>query len=367
MALFLLAIAVAFVIHQVWKGHFTQRLVSRPPEVRDYHPVSQRVDEALKEALESLGASPAFVVLDEGNMEEGGKRWRFRHLTVRVTDQIPLLRCNLAITKSVQLAGGQVLSVQRESGKGLLTMELGAAGLRTHLVELISDQSISPTRGKLALIIDDFGAINNQVAAAFIRLPIALTVAVIPGHRTSQQVARQAKLSGHQVFVHLPMEPKEGELGEENGILVDLPEEEIRRRVRWALAEIPEAVGVNNHMGSLATENESVMNAVLEEIKVAGKFFVDSRTSPQSVAVDVAAKLDLPCEKSDGFLDYEDDGSHIKERLASLANTALKDGSAIGIGHIKASTLQALEEMIPGLEKEGVRFVHASQVLQARR
>jgi hypothetical protein len=94
---------------------------------------------------------------------------------------------------------------------------------------------------------------------------------------------------------------------------------------------------------------------------------VDSRTSPQSVAVDVAAKLDLPCEKSDGFLDYEDDGSHIKERLASLANTALKDGSAIGIGHIKASTLQALEEMIPGLEKEGVRFVHASQVLQARR
>jgi polysaccharide deacetylase 2 family uncharacterized protein YibQ len=283
-----------------------------------------------------------------------------------VTDQIPLLRCNLAITRSVHLAGGQVLNVQQKSSQGRLTMELGVAGLRTHLVELISDQSISPTRGNLALIIDDFGAIQNHVADAFIRLPIALTVAVIPGHRTSQQVARQAKASGHQVFVHLPMQPKEGELGEKNGILVDLPEKEIRRRVRWALAEIPEAVGVNNHMGSLATENERVMRAVLEEIKVAGKFFVDSRTSSQSVAADVAGKLDLPCQKSDAFLDYEDTESSVKERLALLANRALKEGSAIGIGHIKASTLQALEEMIPQFEKEGVRFVHVSRLLQAR-
>jgi polysaccharide deacetylase 2 family uncharacterized protein YibQ len=366
-ALFLLAIVVAFAIHQVWKGYFLQRQVSRPPEVKDYHQVSNRLDEALKQALENLGASPSFAIQDEKDMEEGWKRWRFRHLTVRVTDQIPLLRCNLAITKSVHLAGGQVLSVQQESGKGLLTIELGVAGLRTHLVELISDQNISPTRGNLALIIDDFGAINNQVADAFIRLPIALTVAVIPGHQTSQRVARQAQASGHQVFVHLPMQPKEGELGEENGILVDLPEEEIRRRVRWALAEIPEAVGVNNHMGSLATENESVMTVVLQEIKMAGKFFVDSWTSSQSVAVDVAGRLDLPCEKSEGFLDYQDDGSHIKENLVSLANRALKNGSAIGIGHVKASTLQALEEMIPPLEQEGVRFVHVSRVLEARR
>jgi len=362
-----LAVVVALAIHQVWKGHFPQRLLSRQPAVRDYHQVSSRLDEALKEALENLGASPSVVIQDEREMAEGEKRWRFRHLMVRVTDQIPLLRCNLAITRSVQLAGGQVLSVQQQREEGRLTMELGVSGLRTHLVELISDENISPTRANLALIIDDFGAIHNQVADAFIRLPIALTVAVIPGHQTSQQVARQANASGHQVFVHLPMQPKEGELGEKNSILVDLPEEEIRRRVRWALAEIPEAVGVNNHMGSLATENEGVMRAVLEEIKNAGKFFVDSRTSSQSVATDVAGELDLPCAKSESFLDDQDDESHIKKRLAALADRALKDGSAIGIGHIRANTLQALEEMIPQLEKEGVRFVHVSRVLEARR
>lgn len=365
-ALILLAAVVVLGIHRLWERWLRQRLISPPQEVADYLQLADRVDQALKEALEDLGASPSIVTQSETVMEDERNRWRFRQMTVRVTAQISLLRCNLAITEAVQEVGGQVLSVQQGRGADRLTMEIGAEGLRTHLLELISDESISPTRGRLAIIIDDFGAINNQVADAFIRLPTALTVAVIPGHKTSQQIARQATAAGHEVLIHLPMQPKEGELGEKNGILVDLPEGEIRRRVNWALAEIPGAVGVNNHMGSLATENEKVMQVVLEEIKAAGKLFVDSRTSSQSVALNVASELDLSCAKSDGFLDDQDDETQITRRLEALADKALKEGSAIGIGHIKANTLQALEETIPRLEKKGVRLAHVSQVFKAR-
>lgn len=365
-ALILLIAVAALGIHQLWQGYLHQRLFP-PQAVQDYLQLSDRVDQALKGALEELGASPSFVTQSATELEEEGKRWRFRQLTVRVAAQISLLRCNLAVTKSVQEVGGQVLSVEQGRRGDRLTMELGVEGLRTHFLELISEENIAPTRGRLAIIIDDFGAINNRVADSFIQLLTVLTVAVIPGHKTSQQIARQAVAAGHQVLVHLPMESKEGEPGEENGILVDLPEEEIRRRTRWALAELPWAVGVNNHMGSLATENEKVMHAVLEEIKAAGKFFVDSRTSPQSVALDVARQLDLFCAKSDGFLDDQDDRAQIKKRLEELGDRALQVGSAIGIGHIRANTLQVLEQMIPRLERKGVRFVHVSQLLQARR
>lgn len=365
-ALILVATVAAWGALRLWQGYFRQQLVPSPREIKDYLQLSDQVDQSLREALEDLGTSPIFVTQNEMEMEEAGRRWRFRHLTVRVTAQIPLSRCNLAITKAVQGVGGQVLTAEQGRRGNRLTMEVGIEDLRTHLLELISDETIAPTRGRLAIIIDDFGAINNQVADAFIRLPIALTVAIIPGHETSGQLARQAAAAGHQVFVHLPLQPKEGDVGEKNAILVDLPEEEIRHRVRWALAEIPQAVGVNNHMGSLATENRRVMRAVLEEIGAAGKFFVDSRTSSQSVALEVGQELGLSCAKSDGFLDNGDNLDQIKKRLETLADKALKKGWAIGIGHIRANTLQALEDMIPRVERRGVRFVHVSRVLPRR-
>jgi polysaccharide deacetylase 2 family uncharacterized protein YibQ len=364
--LILAVIVAALAIRHLWPVFLGQRLAPVPSEVKDFQQLSDRVDQALKEALDELGASPLVVTQTETELEEQGRRWCFRQLTIRVTAQISLSRCNLAITKAVQEAGGQVLNAEQGGQANRLIMELGVEDLRTHHLELISDENITPTQGRLAIIIDDFGAINSQVAEAFIQLPIPLTVAVIPGHETSQRMARQAAVAGHEVFIHLPMQPKEEAVEEENAILVDLPEEEIRRRVRWALTEIPEAVGVNNHMGSLATEDKEIMRAVLKEIKAADMFFVDSRTSPQSVAPEVAEELHLSCVKSDGFLDSQDDQAEIKSRLETLADRALQEGWAIGIGHIRANTLQALKDMIPRLEKKGVRFVHASRVLQLR-
>lgn len=367
LAMILLLVVVILGGHYLWQGYLHKLLFPPPQEMKDYLQLSDLVDVTLKEALDELGASPFFITRNVTEKEEKGKRWRFRQLSVRVTAQISPLRCNLAISKAIQRAGGQVLSVEQSRQGNRLTMKLGVEGLLTHLLDLISDQDIQPTLGRLAIIIDDFGAINNQVAHSILQLPISLTAAVIPGHPSSQQFSRQAIEAGHEVFVHLPMQPKEGELGEENGILVDLPEEEIRRRVRWALAELPEAVGVNNHMGSLATENEKVMEVVLQEIKAAGKYFVDSRTSSQSVALDVAKKLSMSCAKSDAYLDDQDDSAVIKKRLAMLADQALREGSAIGIGHIRINTLQALEDINPRLERIGVRFVHVSRVLRERR
>ncbi|MCK4596917.1 hypothetical protein KAU04_02720, partial [bacterium] len=161
---------IAVGMQQLWREGSLQRLFSRPQEVKDHLQLSDRVDRALREALDDLGTSPIFVIQDQKDIEEGGNRWRFRQLTVRVTSQISLLLCNLTITRVVQETGGQVLSVVQGRSGDRLTMELGMEGLRSHLVELISDKNIPPTQGRLSIIIDDFGAIDNQVANSFIQL-----------------------------------------------------------------------------------------------------------------------------------------------------------------------------------------------------
>jgi polysaccharide deacetylase 2 family uncharacterized protein YibQ len=353
-------------LHQMWQRGYLAGLFRRAQPVEDLTDRCDRLDAAIRLSLDDLGASPIFILQSQEDREEETRRWRFRRLTVRVTDQISLLHCNLAITRAVEETGGQVLSGEQSPGGDRLTLEVGLEGVPTHRLELISDRTIAPTKGRLALIIDDFGAIDNQVAEDILELPVVLTAAIIPGHPSSGRVAQKAHQAGHDVLVHLPMQPKEGQTGEENTILVDLPEDEIRRRVRWALNEIPGAVGVNNHMGSLATENEKVMRTVLEEVKEAGLFFVDSRTSSASVACQVAAEVDVTCIRSEGFLDYQDEGAEIKGQLEKLADQALQKGTAVGIGHVKANTLGALQEMIPRLEKNGVRFCRVSRVLTAR-
>jgi|GEM_PF-354370 len=363
----IIILAVVIGLHQAWQRGLLTVLFRRAQPVEDLTERCDRLDEAVRRSLDELGVSPVFILQEEEDREEETRRWRFRRLTVRVTDQIPLLRCNLAVTRAARVLGGEVLSGEQSPAGDRLTLELGLEGLITHRLELFSDRSIAPTQGRLALIIDDFGAIDNQAAADILALPVTLTAAVIPGHPSSQTVARKAGEAGHEVFVHLPMQPRDGETGEQNPIQVDLDEDEIRRRVRWALNEIPGASGVNNHMGSLATENEKVMRAVLEEIKSAGLFFVDSRTSSASVACRVAEEVGIVCVKSESFLDYQDEDANIEEELEKLADKALQEGTAVGIGHVKASTYGVLKEMIPRLENKGIRFCGVSRVLALRR
>ena len=108
--LILVVAVIAVGMQQLWREGSLQRLFSRPQEVKDHLQLSDRVDRALRDALDNLGTSPIFVIQDQKDIEEGGNRWRFRQLTVRVTSQISLLLCNLSITRVVQEAGGQVLS-----------------------------------------------------------------------------------------------------------------------------------------------------------------------------------------------------------------------------------------------------------------
>lgn len=218
-------------------------------------------------------------------------------------------------------------------------------------------------KARLAIVIDDWGYAWSA-ADAFLDFPAPLTLAVIPHLTFSDRHARQAREAGFDVLLHLPMEPWGGLSRVEPGaIAVSMTDEEIRETVRRALETIPWAIGVNNHMGSSATEDSRVMAAVLEVIGEGGYFFLDSMTTPNSVVGEVAEAMGVPFLSNQTFIDSDLDPEAMHARLLSIGRTAQRQGSAVAIGHVHPATIEALYRALPELQQRGVELVHISALL----
>jgi hypothetical protein len=221
-----------------------------------------------------------------------------------------------------------------------------------------------PSVGVLAIIIDDFGYRNDEVSDGFLALDARLTFSIIPGHTYSQSFAQRAQAAGKEVIIHMPMESHNPTRGEEAFILTTAQTSaEVERRVERAFARIPQAVGMNNHQGSRATENQRIMEIVGLTLRRLGKYFIDSRTTRNTVAEATMRRLGVPTNRRHVFLDNEFDSALILEQLEQLERLARKNGAAIGIGHAKAATLQVLREQIPRLKAAGFRFEFVSTVV----
>src|SRR5262249_7275233 len=148
-----------------------------------------------------------------------------------------------------------------------------------------------------------------------------------------------------------------------NVLAVELTHEELRRRLLWGLDRLHGYVGVNNHMGSRFTASESGMAMVMEELKRRGLLFVDSRTTSSTVGDRLAERFDVPHADRDVFLDNDEDGAAVLERLAQLEAVARRHGMAIGIGHPHDGTIAALAEWLPTLKQKGFVLVPVSAIV----
>ncbi|HHW15277.1 MAG TPA: hypothetical protein GXX28_10155 [Firmicutes bacterium] len=221
-----------------------------------------------------------------------------------------------------------------------------------------------PGKTRVALIIDDWGY-EQPFASDFFSLPVPLTMAVIPFTPDSRRLAEEGFAHGWQVLVHLPLQPESKALDRAEGMVrVTLNDAELRRTIERDLDAVPHAAGVNNHMGSLATRDRRVMEAVLSAVAERGWFFIDSRTTAGSVATDVARELGLPYGENFVFLDNRADVDYIRRSLRILVKAAERNGYAIGIGHVRRETLAALRAELPVLLRNGVRFVPVGDVVR---
>ena len=231
-------------------------------------------------------------------------------------------------------------------------------------VEKVPPEPIPPLRGIIGLIIDDFGYRNDDVSKGFLDIPAKLTFAVIPGHEHSRSFSKNAVSAGYEIMVHMPMENIGKTFGEEEFVLMNyFQDNELVRRVKEALGHIPEANGLNNHQGSRATETPRLMRLLAGVLKDENKFFIDSRTTTNTLAEETMRQFDVPTNRRNIFLDNELDEEKIYAQLIQLTDVAERKGIAIGIGHVKPQTLAVLKKHIPELQQKGFKFEFVSKLV----
>lgn len=216
----------------------------------------------------------------------------------------------------------------------------------------------------IAIIIDDMGN-QKQLGEAALALPGKVTYAFLPHTPYAVDQARQARRQGRQVMLHLPMQShRETRLGS-GALTLDMTEQELKQTMAQDLDAIPQVAGVNNHMGSLLTRHPGAMAWVMQGLlQRNGLFFVDSRTSRQTVAQQLAREYAVPVTRRDVFLDNVREPAAIRNQFRLLLRKARRQGSAVAIGHPYPETIGVLRQELSRLQQQGVRLVSASEIIR---
>jgi uncharacterized protein len=220
----------------------------------------------------------------------------------------------------------------------------------------------SPSRApRVAVVIDDLGD-SLARGRAVLALEPPVTVAIMPFRPASTALAAEAVERGREVILHLPLEPEAGgRMAGASGFLqAGMSAAAIERQLDADLMAVPYIVGVNGHMGSRFTRDPAAMRALLEALRMRGLFFLDSLTSPESVAGDTAARLGVPFAERTIFLDHDSAPSAVDDALARLVSLARRRGEAIAIGHPHPETIAALARWLPAAATAGLTIVPAS-------
>ncbi len=221
---------------------------------------------------------------------------------------------------------------------------------------------------RIAFIIDDIGNSISR-AQAFLDLKMPMTFSILPKLQYSDLLAEKIYEQGQEIMLHQPMEPYGHEADPGPGALyISYMDTEIEEIMEENLSQIPQATGVNNHMGSRFTSSSSKVAKALKIIKQKDLFFVDSLTSSHSQAYKMARRLNMRTAPRNVFLDTSPDIQAIRRQLRHLKQYALKHGAAIGIGHPHLSTLTALYDFKRELNEKGSFFdlVSVSDLLSGR-
>ncbi|KAA0598920.1 divergent polysaccharide deacetylase family protein [Azospirillum lipoferum] len=215
----------------------------------------------------------------------------------------------------------------------------------------------------IAIVIDDMG-LDRKRSARMAGLHGPLTLSWLPYARDLSAQSKAARANGHELMLHMPMEPSVKADPGPNALLVSLDKGEIVKRFRAALDSFDGYVGVNNHMGSRFTADRAALAPVLAELHRRGLLWLDSRTTPNSAGIGLAQELKMPWVGRDVFLDNEETVTAVKAQLAKTEQVAKRQGYAVAIGHPHDATIEALASWLPDVQKRGFVLVPVSAVVR---
>jgi len=212
------------------------------------------------------------------------------------------------------------------------------------------------TKPVVTIVIDDLGYQTRDFG--FLDLPSEITFAILPNAQFSTVLAQRAHAQDRDVILHMPMEPLEHsrELGKAP-LMSNMDRQQLAYTFKNALASVPFAIGMNNHMGSKFTQLSGPLQGVMDFLKDTGMFFLDSRTTPFSKAYEIAKSANITALRRDVFLDHQKTPEFMQIQLKRLIIKAKQNGQALAIAHPHQSTLVFLREILPTLHNAGVELV----------
>jgi len=233
-----------------------------------------------------------------------------------------------------------------------------------HVLLAVASACGSDAPPLIAVVVDDMGY-SLDVAGQLSRMQIPLTWAIIPYQKSSLETAEMARSRGIPFMLHLPMEAK-GKGDRQSIIRIGMTEEAVRLAVRNALWSLPGVSGLNNHTGARATESRTLMESVMKEAAAEGVFFIDSRTTPDSVAYQTALSMGVPASLNRSFLDHVDREDFMWSQFEKALSIAARRGGAVVICHARSGTLKFLPRLYQKASGD-VRFVTVPEYLEQKR
>lgn len=355
-ALGLLAVAVAVVL----------LLVRRRPPTVELPPPAAPI-EVVREVAARLHC-PAQRVSEESPTSPD----RPLVITVSAPRGFPVADFTRKIEAAAHNSGGRLepRPLAETGGYGLARLDGTLRGRRVRILVLGEEPRPTPAprartehTADLAIVLDDAGYSLPEVEK-LADLPRSVAVAVLPNAPQSRAVAEELARQGREVLLHMPMEPLPNPAAGpgEGAVLVGQSPAEVERRLERALEVVPMARGINNHMGSRATADLATMQAVMAFVRRRGLYFLDSRTTPATVAEQTARAAGVPALRRDVFLDNVDEPDAVRRCLDDAVARARLEGSTLAIGHVHPTTIAVLEAELRSLPA-GVRLVRPSQLL----
>jgi len=332
---------------------------------------SQKVfiaDKIIQSQLYETSLSKKDILLQQSSLKkEENIAWEQSFLQIQLARSMSLSSIEGNLRKSFSRLG-KPFSIHSSQSPDSLQLEVRVMDRTTHQITFLYAKPPAlkiGLRPKVAIVIDDLGG-ESSISQELLRWDLPVTFSILPFTPHAKTLALEAQRKGKEVILHLPMEPhnypkiKPGE-----GVLLQkMDEEELLRQLSKDIEAVPYAKGVSNHMGSRLMEDPEKMKIILSELKRRKLFFLDSRTTPQTVGLEAAKFLGLKATERTLFLDHSQNENDVKQQLEKLIQLSLSTGKGIGIGHPHPSTIKSLKEMIPKMRERGIDIVPLSSLME---
>ena len=333
------------------------------------------IDQIIQGQLYEMDIQKKNIHHDQSSLKkEGGLTWKKSSFKIQIppSRSFSLIEGNFRRSLSPL---GKPVSIESSKISESLQLDIKVLNRVTHQLTFIpsTPSTIPPTpltpktalRPKIAIVIDDLGD-KDKISQELLHWDLPITFAILPFTPYSKTLAGEAHRQGKEVILHLPMEPHGyPQIRPGKGVLLgEMNEKKLLRQLARDIEAVPYITGVSNHMGSRLMEEPEKIEIVFSELKRRRLFFLDSRTTPQTVGLQVAQSVGLKAVERNIFIDNSSTEEDIKQQLEQLIQLSLSKGKAIGIGHPHPSTLKSIREMIPRLKEKGIEVVPLSTLVE---